>query len=483
MGVPGFFSWLKHNKKISNKNLIKKDIRLKIKYLFLDANCLLHPCVNNILEKYKLGKLEIEIKNREQLEEIIWEKIENYIMDMIFRIEPDNLFIAIDGVAPMGKIIQQRQRRYKYLYDKDIKLNKNNNNNKIILQSDGIKLPFIPITSIELTPGTDFMERIHNKFEKFIKKLKINTIYSSYHEEGEGEHKIFQYIKKNLIINDNIVIYGLDADLLFLSLAIGKKFNLYVMRERQVFNNKEVDLDDEIEYNYIDINELHDMIKNLGYSTNDFIIMCYLIGNDFLPNILTLDIKNGGLDKICTAFDNVQKRLNLKKLDKNNLITSFLFMDNNEKNFINLNYLKEIFKELRWTEKYVWNNINREKYNDNEIDNKLNINEIKQKKLYNFNNNLSANIDFLEKIEFNSENEYYNYYLGIEDIEISNSIKESIVYEYIKGIEWCAQYYFNECISWCWGYNLLTSPLIKDIVIFFPSQINIEKTIRCLNPV
>ena len=55
------------------------------------------------------------------------------------------------------------------------------------------------------------------------------------------------------------------------------------MREKQIFNNKEVNLDDNIDYNYVEIKDLHNMILNLEINTEDFILMCYLIGNDFLP--------------------------------------------------------------------------------------------------------------------------------------------------------------------------------------------------------
>ena len=52
MGVPGFFSWLLKNKnKLGSKNIINENIA-KVKYLMLDTNCLLHPCVNNIIQKY-----------------------------------------------------------------------------------------------------------------------------------------------------------------------------------------------------------------------------------------------------------------------------------------------------------------------------------------------------------------------------------------------------------------------------------------------
>ncbi len=201
MGVPGFFAWLlKNKKKLGTKNLIINNIGCKIKYLMLDTNCLLHPCVANILEKYKKGELRIDNKQslRTQIESYIWNLIERYIEDMVSRVKPEYLYIAIDGVAPIGKILQQRQRRYRYLYDKSIKLN-NNSETEVNIKANGICEPIIPISSIELTPGTDYMERIHENMLKFVSRLNnsgTKAIYSSYHEEGEGEHKILQYIKK-----------------------------------------------------------------------------------------------------------------------------------------------------------------------------------------------------------------------------------------------------------------------------------------------
>ena len=89
------------------------------------------------------------------------------------------IYVAIDGVAPMGKILQQRQRRYRFLFDKKIKLNTNVSSindmddciSRTVTKSNGIEEPVIPISSIELTPGTDYMERINKCMEKYMEEL------------------------------------------------------------------------------------------------------------------------------------------------------------------------------------------------------------------------------------------------------------------------------------------------------------------------
>lgn len=496
MGVPGFFAWLlKNKKKLGVQELIIKNFENKIKWIMLDTNCLLHPCVSNILEKYNKGLLKINLNEdiRTQLENYIWIKIKSSIDDIIDNLKPEYIYIGIDGVAPMGKILQQRQRRYRFLFEK-----KNKSNNIDIfetkLQLNDIEEPIIPISSIELTPGTDYMERINNCMIEYLKELEkkgIKYIYSSYHEEGEGEHKIFQYIKKNLNISDLIVIYGLDADLLFLSLGLGFNYNLYIMREKQIFMNAEIDFDKKQEYNFVEIKQLHLLISNLNISTNDFILLCYLIGNDFLPKILTLDIKKGGLDKVFKAWDIVKKKNGIKNYN-NTTIKSYLVYFENSKYQINLILLKELFEELRWTEKYIWKNINRDIIFKNE---ELNQDEIKILKNTKLNEKIeemnkfilgeSSNTNFIEKIQFNTSNEYYQNYLGIKCLNIDKNIIIKMVQEYINGIDWCINYYLNDCLSWSYGYNFMIAPLINDIIAFFPNKkiTNFKFIDRQLNPV
>jgi len=473
MGVPGFFKWLLDNKKkLKSKNLIRENINKKVKYLMLDTNCLLHPCVKTINDKIKKDNKE----TREQIEDSIFVLIETRIIEMIDIINPEFIYIAIDGVAPIAKILQQRQRRHRYLYDTKIKLKYNNLDEEIdnieideIVRDDGIIITRTPLSSIELTPGTEYMERINKKMIELVKKIgeekKIKYIYSSYHVEGEGEHKILQYIKKNINSKDTIVIYGLDADLLFLALSLGAEYDLYIMREKAIFQNKTLEIDDDVSYNYVEINELHLMINKLNIKTNDFIMLCYLVGNDFIPGLLTTDIKRNGLDKIIISYEESRKIINKDIIEINK----------DGKIIINYDLVLEIFKKLEYTEWGIWKNINREKHEKNDIE--------KQKDLDKFLSGSNMNTECLEKIEFSGETEYYNYYLGINDSIIEKSIIIKMVKDYITGMEWCINYYLDECKSWSWGYNFMIAPLIKDIIKYFPKIIKLDNNKRELCPV
>lgn len=487
MGVPGLLVWLENKiKKLKLKNLINKSTNVKNKIMMLDTNCLLHPCVQDIITKYKNGSIIIDKSNnlRKELEILIWNKIKDYINDILEQTKCYELFIAIDGVVPCGKITQQRQRRSKYYYDTMIKLNSILNNNPKIdidvdIQENGIHQPHIPITSIELTPGTEFMERLHLLFIDFVEELinrGIKTIYSSYHEEGEGEHKILQYIKTNYKFKDPIIIYGLDADLLFLALSIGENYDLHIMRESHIFNNKTlINLDLQhlaVDYSYINVNELHKLIALFDIETNDFILISYLIGNDFIPPLLTTDIKKGGMDRIIDAYNNVIKKLSLNIRDKNQHLKSVIVQNLNGKITVDHKLLIELFKELLWTEKYVWQNMNKKIHDSNEYNTHTK-----------FLSGQSFNIDFLDKIEFNSDLEYLNHWLGTKSINIDKSSISSMVSQYIQGIEWCAQYYLATCISYSWSYNFLVAPLIKDIINLYPKTIKSFVQYPKLNPI
>jgi 5'-3' exonuclease len=193
-------------------------------------------------------------------------------------------------------------------------------------------------------------------------------------------------------------------------------------------------------------------------------MLCYLIGNDFIPGLLTTEIKRRGLDKLITSYEETRKIINKNIVEKIN-----------DKIIINYDVIYEIFKKLEYTERGIWRNINRDKMDITE--------EQKQENFKKFLTGQNMNTDCLEKIEFTSETEYYNYYLGINESVVDKNTIKKMVTDYITGMEWCINYYLNECKSWSWGYNFMIAPLISDILKYFPNLIKIENNVRELCPI
>ena len=81
--------------------------------LFLDLNCGIHPCCRKIMTEYNSTNVSKDILERKMINEVI-----NYIEKLVQLTNTQMLYIAIDGVAPVAKMKQQRMRRYKSVYKK-----------------------------------------------------------------------------------------------------------------------------------------------------------------------------------------------------------------------------------------------------------------------------------------------------------------------------------------------------------------------------
>ena len=97
------------------------------------------------------------------------------------------MIIAFDGVAPVAKLEQQRTRRHKSIMEK-----------KIMEKIEGKKARW---NKTAITPGTHFMAKLNSFIKGYFKSAKKfgveNIIVSGSDERGEGEHKLFQYIRDN----------------------------------------------------------------------------------------------------------------------------------------------------------------------------------------------------------------------------------------------------------------------------------------------
>lgn len=214
MGIPSYFSYIVKN----HANIIRKfNNTIRVNNLYLDCNSIIYDAVHNI-DFTKLVETDIDTIIR-----AVCSKIDEYIA----LLKPDNtIYIAFDGVAPVAKLEQQRSRRYKSLYQ--------NNISRSIFKDTKSD----PWNTTAITPGTLFMKKLNDKIRSVYnnpKKYNATTIITSCSDEcGEGEHKLFEHIRRfpDFHRELNTVIYGLDADLIMLSINhLPISTNIYLFRE------------------------------------------------------------------------------------------------------------------------------------------------------------------------------------------------------------------------------------------------------------
>ena len=77
------------------------------------------------------------------------------------------------------------------------------------------------------------MNKLKNYCRTYFKKDNYIYVFGS-DEPGEGEHKIFEFIRNNNHTNQNTLVYGLDADLIMLYLIIYLSIKIFIYLEKHL---------------------------------------------------------------------------------------------------------------------------------------------------------------------------------------------------------------------------------------------------------
>ncbi|TPX64914.1 hypothetical protein SpCBS45565_g05555 [Spizellomyces sp. 'palustris'] len=262
-------------------------------------------------------------------EDQIFMAIFNYVDHLFSKIRPKKLFfLAVDGVAPRAKMNQQRARRFRTAKD-------NAEARQKAIQR-GEELPKeAPFDSNCITPGTPFMTRLQEQLKYFINKKitedaswhHVEVILSGHEVPGEGEHKIMEYLrlaKSQPDYDPNVrhCLYGLDADLMMLGL-LSHEPHFALLREEVTFGRSRkkspggnpeaqnfflMHLSLFREYLDAEFSTLQDHLSfkyDVERVIDDFIVLAYFVGNDFLPNLPGLHINEGALAYMFKVYKTV----------------------------------------------------------------------------------------------------------------------------------------------------------------------------------
>ncbi|KAH7727859.1 5'-3' exoribonuclease [Aphelenchoides avenae] len=333
MGVPGFFRWLSRRypriitKAIEEKPDGPRGVKIPVDAcrpnpnfqefdnLYIDMNSVVHNCASP-------SKSEDEI----------FVSVFEYIDRVFSIVRPRRLlYMAIDGVAPRAKMNQQRIRRF-------------------LAIKENTKARLVDATASRfekncITPGTPFMAHLADGLRFYVHKRistdpawkNIQVILSDANVPGEGEHKIMDFIRRQRASsthdpNTAHCLCGADADLIMLGLA-SHEANFTILREelpplnpkvRKRFRNGYLrnpadprawtaqsqtarSLRRSDGFVFVRLPVLREYLKkelavsdqSFAYdferAIDDWVFLWFFVGNDFLPPLPSMKIKQGRL--------------------------------------------------------------------------------------------------------------------------------------------------------------------------------------------
>jgi len=357
MGVPAFFRWLVKKYPQILADMLEEepatvggvsvpiDLTLPnpngqdFDNLYLDMNGIIHPCVHP------------EDVPAPETEDEMFANICLYIDRLMAVVRPRKvLFMAIDGVAPRAKMNQQRSRRFKAAKeigeqeDVEDRLRREMVEQGHRFTKSGASKKKVFDHNV-ITPGTTFMARlaarlrhyVHHRLTKSPGWRGLKVILSDSSVPGEGEHKIMEYVRAQRAqpgydADTRHVLHGLDADLIMLGLATHEA-HFHILREvmetrrrgprgappppTKIFRDGDAGISMK-PLQLLHISALREYLQlefaglalptalpfpfDLERVIDDFIFMCFFVGNDFLPHLPSLDIREGALDLILLLY-------------------------------------------------------------------------------------------------------------------------------------------------------------------------------------
>lgn len=234
MGIPFYIASLLKSHKHIQQNCGNRV--LEYDSLGIDFNCFIHKYLR---EDNPVGSIVAALED---------------LLTQVVRAK--HVYIAFDGLVPYAKMVQQRYRRMR-------------------------KGDAGGFDKHQISPGTPFMKDL----AETLKFLYPNVTISGTDEPGEGEHKIFLWLR-SLPAEERkrICIYGLDADLVLIAIAQSHLGHMEVIRER--------------EDNGFATISIPVLMSVLPVDPDTYVRASILLfGNDFLPNFAMFSLREDGYNR------------------------------------------------------------------------------------------------------------------------------------------------------------------------------------------
>ncbi|EAN34080.2 XRN 5'-3' exonuclease N-terminus family protein [Theileria parva strain Muguga] len=465
-GVPRLYGWMMENFSRVRTPLEDSEISRGVDYFYVDMNAVIHSATHGNLFPVLM------MEDQQRMRRIVTAMLNTFKL-----VNPKKMmYIGVDGVCPSAKINQQRTRRFR-LYKSSSSDNEyyKGENGEMKYKVNKLKVGAydnVTFNPSYISPGTQFMSMMDSEIRNWIALQNYEgtwndcyIVYSGTDVPGEGEHKIYDTIRKMVELDDNVkksthLVYGLDADLVMLSL-ITKLPKMYILREEHNFTphilskekpnpyfSKETGLLHIHGKDYIDLKTNNyevlsmNVLRRTMYSrcmrvsgtvkndlnrflfhpnsknrlSDDFSLLSFMAGNDFLPHLPTVELCNSSFNDLINMY--------YKMLPK---LRGFLTQTYK----INTSRLQLLMKELC-------------------------KNEFEYFKMKAMSEKIS---------DYSDPKKYAKYYYENKcDIDFNNKKAiRKMCEQYIEGLFWTLSYYHLGCPSWNWCYKYHYAPLVSDL--------------------
>ncbi|KAL7984642.1 hypothetical protein Chor_003212 [Crotalus horridus] len=487
--------------------------------LYLDMNGIIHPCTH--------PEDKPAPKNEDEMMVAIFEYI-----DRLFNIVRPRrlLYMAIDGVAPRAKMNQQRSRRFRASKEGMESVEEKQRIRQEIMEKGG----FLPPEEIKerfdsncITPGTEFMDNL----------AKCLRYYIADRLNNDPGWKNLTATQPNHDPNTHHCLCGADADLIMLGLATHEP-NFTIIREEfkpnkpkpcglcNQFGHETKDCQGlpkekqgehdqfadcppgmEQEFIFIRLCVLREYLEreltmaslpftfDVERSIDDWVFMCFFVGNDFLPHLPSLEIREGAIDRLVNIYKNVVHKTG-----------GYL----TENGYVNLERVQmimlavgevedSIFKKRKDDEReqhtmlggqYTPQPLGRGNRSSHQpISNpRHTAYEMRMQDRQNTTPSVSANSSFtsdgtssttggIKRKTEDSDSEpepednvrlweagwKQRYYKNKFDVDVNDKkFRRKVVQSYVEGLCWVLRYYYQGCASWKWYYPFHYAPFASD---------------------